>query len=112
MDYESILSMLKFIYIVEKPDKDPVKLVKLFEMADKYCFEPLKKYCELQLCLMINPDIAIDILILAYKLNSTILENKAIEYLTSNLKGIPSIKETILKLINYPNLMLKIAKYK
>lgn len=107
---EALISLLKFVYTVERPDRDYKKLIALYELADKYCYSSLKYYCELQLCLSLKPNIVIDLLILAYKSNSTLLESKAIEYLTSKAKGLLTIKETISKLLKYPALMLKIAQ--
>lgn len=108
---ESIQDFLNFIYTAEKPITEVSKLISLFELSDKYCISSLKNYCELQLTINICPEIAIDLLLLAYKNNSTILENKIIEYLSTNMNINSKIKESLSKLINYPSLMIKIAKF-
>lgn len=107
---EALISLLKFVYTLERPDRDYKKMIALYELSDKYCYTSLKYYCELQLCLSLKPNIVIDLLILAYKSNSILLESKAIEYLTNKAKGLLTIKETVSKLLKYPALMLKIAQ--
>lgn len=108
---QSINEFLNFIYTAEKPPTNVFKLISLFELSDKYCIFSLKNYCELQLTLNITPEISVDLLLLAYKNNSCILENKIIEYLSNNLMIKSKIKENLNKLISYPSLMIKIAKF-
>lgn len=108
---EGLKYLLNYIYTAEKPDKDFNSLISLFDISDKFCIDTLKNYCEINLSMCIEEKIAIDLLILAYKNNSIFLENKVIEYLNINLKGSKIIKENLSKLINYPALMMKIAKF-
>lgn len=108
---ESIQEFLNFIYTAEKPSRDVNKLIELFQLSDDYCINSLKKYCELQLTMNINSEIAVDLLLLAYKNNSVILENKIIDFIGSNMKSNDMIKKSLKKLINYPSLMLKITKF-
>lgn len=78
-------------------------------MADAYAFESLKRYCEEILGLSIETETVIDLLILAYKCNSQVLENLAIDFINRNRKEMSKLG-LMNKLSEYPQLMLRILE--
>lgn len=106
-DYETFLLFLEFIYTSDIGHKDIRQLIKLYEIADAYSFNSLKKYCEDLISLALDTNIAIDILIIAYKCDSHVLENIALKFISQNRKEICK-NENLNYLLEYPALMLKI----
>ena len=53
-DYSSqdIYDFLNFIYTADMPSRDVNKLISLCELADKYCVQSLKNYCEPELVMI------------------------------------------------------------
>jgi hypothetical protein len=106
-DYDVFLLFLEYLYTSDLSLKESYSMIKLYEVADAYSYEPLKNYCENVLGLLIEIDNVLDILILGYKLNSSALEHLAVNFICSHRKEV-SYYCNLTILIDYPSLMIKI----
>ena len=108
-EYDVFILFLEFIYTSDISSKKSEDFTKLYELADAYAFESLKRYCEEILGLSIETETVIDLLILAYKCNSQVLENLAIDFINRNRKEMSKLG-LMNKLSEYPQLMLRILE--
>lgn len=108
-DYDIYLSFLEFIYSSNISNKDFDTVFKLFELADFYTYDCLKKFCEDLLCFMIEETNVIKVLILAYKCNSHLLKNMAVDFIVKNKRDVIKCNE-ISYLVDFPALMIKIME--
>jgi len=109
-EYEIFFEFLNFVYTSEIKKKNFEIIFELFKLADNYSFESLKKYCGNLLSSFLQINHVFDVLILAYKCNSTFLEKVCIEFICQNRKKACCFLEEINNLIEYPNLMAKIIQ--
>lgn len=107
--YEIFFEFLAFVYSSEINKKSFEVIKELFRLSDNYSYDPLKKYVETALSLMLELHNVIEILINGYKCNSILLEKVCIDFIFENRKNSILLNE-IKNLIEYPNLMTKILR--
>jgi len=107
--YDVFLEFLSFVYSSEINKKSFEVIKELFKLSDNYAYDPLKKYTESALSLMLELHNVIEILIIGYKFNSNLIEKVSIDFIFENRKNSILLNE-IHDLIEYPNLMTKILR--
>jgi len=103
----TFMNLLEYLYCSEIRCKNIEDILDLYKLSDSYSIESLKKICEEMLSFMINVENVVEILILSFKCNSTVLEKNALEYFKKNRKEINKTGKMD-SLIEYPSLMVKI----
>lgn len=109
-DYDIFLLFIEFLYTADIALKESKCIMKLYELADAYTYESLKKYCEDVLGFLIEYENVIDILLLGYKCSSSVLEDLAVDFISKNRKKVTK-NCNLYRLVDCPSLMTKIMKH-
>ena len=107
VDLVAFKGVLRYLYSGAPPKNITEVDLELFVTADKYGLEELKDMCEVSICDRLDAESVVDALIVAAKIKSKQLYDRAIPVLRSNFASLT--EESSQKLKNHPELLFDFA---
>lgn len=103
-DFDTMVTVIGFIYIGQLPGGGGVQYARLLEAADRYGIQTLKHYCENDLIANLSVGNVSTMLLLGHRFNATTLLSSAVNFVRANIGVVKGMDEFKRIFMQYPEL--------